>query len=532
MRRTLFLWSSVCLGALLLAACGERDARYGKSSAAVESHGLKGSVALLDEPLNRVLMVTSPANHRLEVTALPIGQNVAAVATSSDLSRLFVLSNGAGDPKGEDFEGPRLSVIEGGAKPKLGPSYELDDPLKKLAVDPEGEWLVAYHASGTVTNPNELVIFDLRNEDRKPVPRTIRSFGGSPEELVFTSALHVPRGGARRFLVVRTQKDVTLIDLAHLDRDEVTIKLPETVQGQSAVPAQVVYSDGEEDDDTDARLAVRLEGSADVVLLELGASSDENKDFSPTVNIVDAEGIPSSIDFVHADAGSLRLAALVPSKRRATLIDPRTTVSETVDMPLGYSQMRRITDDVAKAPEGGDVALLYSPDTKGIAFWQLGQTVGSPFRSVDALNDLPIAVSQVSDVPGAHHTLKILSGASHQGFYVLDLEKREASRLDAITGGYRMTVAPDGGRFWAFSPSSPDFGKTDLDTLHPKNLVTSLNVSALYDIERLDKTRAAIVLHGTDQDDPGDVSITLFDALAPSSADTRFFGGLLLEGLR
>jgi dipeptidyl aminopeptidase/acylaminoacyl peptidase len=530
MRKARTYSSSVLPLALLLAACGERDARFDKGSGTADTRGLKGSVALFDEPLNRVLMLTSPAAGRLDVKPLPIGQNVATVATSADLSRLFVLSNGAGDPSDRDSEGPRLLVIDGGSAPKIERTFELDDPLRKLAVDPEGDWLVAYDADGVITNPNELVLFDLAHEDVDPIPRTIRSFGGSPEELIFTSELHVPEGGARRFLVVRTQKDITLIDLENVDRNEVTIKLPESTEGESLVPLQVVYSDGEEDDDTDARLAVRLKDTSDVVLIELGPSSGD-KDFSPTVNIVDVEGIPSSIDFVHTDGG-LRLAALVPSKLQATLVDPRTTVNETVDMPIGYSQMRRITDSVADAPENGDVALLFSPDAEGIAFWSLGQTSGSPFRSVDALNDLPIAVSSVSDVPGPHRNLKILSGAAFQGFYVLDLEKREASPLNAVRDGFQMNVSPDGGRFWSYLPGSEAFGATDLESLHTKNLVASFGVSALYDIERSDASRAAIALHGSDgYVSNDDVAVTLLDALDPDSAETSYFGGLLLEGL-
>jgi hypothetical protein len=255
------------------------------------------------------------------------------------------------------------------------------------------------------------------------------------------------------------------------------------------------------------------------------------------VNIVDAEGVPSTIDFVRADGGAVRLAALVPSKLQATLIDPNTTVSEKVGLPVGYSQMTRITDAVTDKPAtGDDVALLYSPDQKGLAFWSLGQTVGSPYRSVDALNDLDIAVKDVVDIPGKHTDLKILESASdYNGFYLLDLTKRAAYPLPTKGPGYTLSVAPDGGRFWAFFQGMNDFASTSLDNVHPiPSLVASLPVTALYDIERADKTRAALVMHGTDvpqYSQPTDPAVTLFDALEPNSADTRFFGGLLLGGL-
>ncbi len=53
------------------------------------------------------------------------------------------------------------------------------------------------------------------------------------------------------------------------------------------------------------------------------------------VNIVDVGGEPSFVDFVRTDGG-LRLAALVPSLSDAVLVDPGSTVSEVVDLPLPF----------------------------------------------------------------------------------------------------------------------------------------------------------------------------------------------------
>jgi hypothetical protein len=512
----------------------------------VESYGLSGSVALVDRSLDRLLMVRSPAPDRIDVKSVTLGQNVTAVERSADQSRLFVLSSGSLDETNPDAEHPQLTVVEGSAEAEEEPFvFDLDDPLQKLAVDPLGEWVVAYEAAAVLTNPNELVICSLGEpDDRRATPKTIRSFGGSPKELIFTSALTVPQGGARRFLVARTERDVALIDLAHLNREEVTVRLPETSDGTSSKPAQIVYSDGDPDDDTDARLAVRLENSADVVLLELGPPSGDG-DFTTTVNIVDVGGVPSTIEFVRTDGG-LRLAALVPGRSQATLVDPRTTVTEVIPLPVSYSQMRLITedsgsdepndesDDQANDESGdeSDRALLYSPDQEGIAFWSLGQTSGSPFRSVDA-NDIDIAVSKVTDVPGAHRHLKLLSSESSERLYVLDLKARETIPLNALGTGFETVIAPDGGRFWAYRGyGDKKFASVELEDLHPTSLAVRINVSAVHDIERANGGRAAIVLHGTDgRSYDTDPSLTLFDALDPDSARTRYFGGLFLEGL-
>ncbi len=541
-----FVLGSVCLGTLGAVACGERDSKWSEPVGEVESYGLSGSVALVDRSLDRLLMVRSPEPDRIDVKSVTLGQNVTAVERSADQTRLFVLSSGSLDETNPDAEHPQLMVVDGAAEVEEGEEaepfvFDLDDPLRKLAVDPLGEWVVAYEAAAVLTNPNELVICSLgERDDRRATPKTIRSFGGSPEELIFTSALTVPQGGARRFLVARTDRDVALIDLAHLNREEVTVRLPETSDGTSATPAQIVYSDGDPDDDTDARLAVRLANSADVVLLELGPPSGDG-DFTTTVNIVDVGGVPSTIEFVRTDGG-LRLAALVPGRSQATLVDPRTTVTEVIPLPVSYSQMRLITEDAGSddpndeadgANDESDRALLYSPDQEGIAFWSLGQTSGSPFRSVDA-NDIDIAVSKVTDVPGDYRHLKLLSSEYSSRLYVLDLKERQTFPLNNSLSGLNTVIAPDGGRFWAYAEDyeAKDFASVELETLHPTSLAVRVNVSAVHDIQRASGGRAAIVLHGTDgKGYDTDPSLTLFDALDPDSARTRYFGGLFLEGL-
>ena len=520
MKKTWIAWG------VLLAACGGRDARWEASYESTTSYGLHGAVALQDAALDRFLLVTSPAAHEIDVTPIPVGKNVTAVAVSPNKRRMFVLSKGEQPRYRPDDERPRLIVIDGGTRPKLESSFDLDDPLSKLAIDPQGEWIAAYEADSTVTNPNEIVLFSLEDGVTRR-SKTIRSFGGFPLELVFTDPLTLPSGSARRFLVVRTDRDITLVDLSDLDRSEITVKLPETEEGKSTRPAQVVFDDGDPDEPGDARLAVRLQGESDIVLLDLGAASGD-REFTITPNIVDAGGGPSAIDFVRTDGG-LRLAALVPTRKQATLVDPETTATETVTFPVAYSSMTRITDAVSSPPVGGDVALLWSKDARGIAFWSLGQTSGTPYRSIDA-NDLDLAVGAVIDVPAPNRHLKLLSSENADRFFILDLEKRQTFPMLTRQQGFEVTVAPDGGRLWAYREGSGELSSVELTDLHPTALSVRLGVSRVHDIRRGGSGRAALVLHGTDGSS-GRASVTLLDAQSPDSADSRFFDGLYLEGL-
>jgi hypothetical protein len=514
----------------LLSGCGDRADKWDAPAGEARSVGLVGAVAIMDEPLDRVLMVSSPRSYEVKTQSFDVGENVAALATSVDRDTLFVLSQGVQPRRNSGDELPSVTVIHAGPDPSLEQRFWLTDPMQALSVDPREEWLVAFRGDSTVTNPNEFVLLPLDDRsDRQSV--TIRSFGGVPEEVVFTDELVMPVGPQRRFLVVRTDRDIALIDLLDLDSEEVTVQTPSTNHGTQARPAQVVFDPGRPSSDDDlgdpARIGVRLEGEPDVMLLELGEpASDSARDFKVNFNIVNVGGVPSAIEFVHTDFG-LRLAALVPTRAQAKLVDPATTVVESVDFPKPYSKLTRVTSE----DDGAELALLYSPDVPGIAFWALGRASGALSKSVEQ-NEIDMSVTAVRDVPGDLSHLKILEGAQASRFFVLDLEKRQTFPMLTATQGFTVNVAPDGGRAWAFHNARTEFASIGLSDLHPTSLSAKVPVSAVYDIEREDGSRAALVLHGTDAASvKGSLGVTLFDAEAPDSADTRFFGGLLLEGL-
>jgi len=516
------------LSAGLLAGCGERADKWDAPAGEARSLGLVGAAAILDAPLHRVLMLTSPRQYEVDTHSFNVGKNVAVMATSEDRDTLFVLSKGVQPRRNPGDELPSVTVIEAGPSPKLAHRFELTDPMQALSVDPREEWLVAFKGDSTVTNPNEFVLLPLAGaETRQSV--TIRSFGGVPEEVVFTDELVVPAGPDRRFLIVRTDRDIALVDLRELESEEVTVQTPSTSQGAKAHPAQVVFDPGRPATDEDfgepARIGVRLEGEPDVMLLELGEPAEgSTRDFKINFNIVNVGGVPSAIEFVHTDFG-LRLAALVPSRSDAKLIDPTTTVVESVQFPKPYSKLTRV-----EAAEG-EFALLYSPDVPGIAFWALARASGTLSKSVEQ-NEIDLSVSAVRDVPGSLSHLKILEGNQATRFFVLDLEQRQTFPMLTETQGFTVNVAPDGRRAWAFHRARTEFASVELSDLHPTSLSVKLPVSAVYDIEREDGSRAALALHGTDDASrKGTLGVTLFDAEEPDSADTRFFGGLLLEGL-
>lgn len=505
--------------------CSPSETHFQAPLEDAEPVALLGTVVVPDHALNRALFLTAPSKDELSVETIEIGQNVAAMEASFDLTQLHVLSRGVVPRRSDEDERPRLTVYDGAARSakRVVTTFELDDPMERLALDQEGRWVAAFGGDAKLVNPNELVLFDLTQTDGETQSKTIRSFGGAPVELLFTEELSVPGAAARRFLIVRTDRDVTLVDLLEIEQPEVTIKLPDDGSGGTPRPLQIVYDDGDPADDTDTRMAVRLEGSSDVVIIGLNESSIEGRAYSPVLNIVDVGGVPSAIDFVRTDGG-LRLAALVPTLRRATLVNPETTLVEVVSLPDAFSSMRRITSIVSEAPEGGDVALLWG-SSKNIAFWSLGSTSETPYRSVDTA-ELSFVVSRVLDVPPPNAHMKILRGPGSDVF-VLDLDKRQSFPLNTSYDDAQITVAPDGERLWAFEGTSQWFSSVRLEDLHPQALYADKGVDGVFDIERADGGRAAVALHLREGWDA-----TLLDAKEPDSADTDYFPALQLKGLQ
>ncbi len=178
------------------------------------------------------------------------------------------------------------------------------------------------------------------------------------------------------------------------------------------------------------------------------------------------------------------------------------------------------------------MALLWSSQTSGVAFWSLGKTTGTPYRSVDPY-DIAIAVKQVIDVPGDTYAhLKVLESTGSAEFYILDLDKRTSSPMLTDQAGFALSMSPDGQRVWAYRPGTPEFARVNLADLHPTSLTVERDVAAVYEIERLDGGRAVLAMHEAGGMSTGAVGATVLDALTPDTADSRFYGGLMLGGAR
>jgi len=483
--------------ALAGSACGDRPDVYDAPiETQLQAFALVDRVALLDRPANRVALLTPKAGQELDRRFVGVGRSTVRAEASPDQRRLFVLSAGDVPRRKDKNERPSLTVVEGAGARR----FELESPHSGFSIDPKGRYvaLFAAPAAGTVQtafveNPNEIVIINLKTPTNAAVaPRTLRSFGGRPQRVSFTDPLSLP-GGQRRLLVVETDQDVHLLDLDNIRatprRPEITMRLTSGATAASVKPAAIVVDDGDPARNDDARIGVRAANDSSVFMFTLVPAPATQvaeepgtvlNDFFPEPNQTDVGGIPSDIQFVRTDGG-LRLAAVVPTARKAVLVDPTTSITIDVQLTEPYSRMSLITSVVGGAA-GAATALPYRP----------GGPRDKNYRTVEVVS-LASSIERVRDVPPPRPELKVLEGQGSGGFFVLNLASRTAAPLTTLAQP-TIHVAPDGQRLWAYQRGSLQLAQVTLENLHPIPLPLDRPIDSVFDVVRADGGRSLLAL--------------------------------------
>ncbi len=416
----------------------------------------------------------------------------------------------------------------------------LTDPLAGLSVDSTGHWAVLYPSTGSfqpfVENPNELVVVDLSQSPgtTPAMAHTLMSFGGHPQRFTFTPELNLPGIGKHPLLIVESDQGLSLLRLDDpTSPPEITVPLTNGADTTLLTPAGVTVFAGDV-----PRIGVRLANDSDVVALQFVANVDSagkpiGNGFLPTVNLTDVGAIPSDLAFVQTDSG-LRLAALVPSRSKATLIDPVTSLTQDVALPAPYQNLSVVTGSLGPSGCDGatattsDVALLWNGSTtsgqEGVAFWQLGQTGCQPYRSIQTIGITDV-VADVMDVPAPNATLKVLATRNANAFYVLNLANRTAAPLVTYSSNIGLSVSPLGEQVWSYTPGGTSVFATDFAHEVPRSLLIERQVGAVFEVDRgAGADPAVIVLH-----DEGGLGATVYDAATLDDASRRLYSGLLLE---
>lgn len=383
-----YRWMGIVLTAGLL-ACGSQDESLDRALDLLDPVALESTLVMVDKAAPQAFLLDTnadPLPTEPIVVELPHGPSRALRRNAQD--EALVLCQGRRADREHDEEPATLVALRPNGRTR---EYELGNPFDKLEQSPDGRYAFLFKSKSGSTgrlldNPNEVALVDLdKDPDDDAVSiRTLRSFGDSPESVVFSPEMSIA-GEDRRLAVVLSATNVTLIDLGHLDHRETTVQL--AGDGDSKVTPQQVLFNREAPE-----LYVRGTGSPDVFVFNLSQRAGESEtedgelrnDFRPFIDQLGVGGNPSAMA-LYDDPTGPRLLVL-SSGRLASVVEASTSQVVSVQLPNEASDVLLFTAPSPRDDESKPRALLYRPGQSTVMFLDLVDLEERGTRNLETLD--------------------------------------------------------------------------------------------------------------------------------------------------
>jgi hypothetical protein len=489
------------------------------------------AVVTADEAAKRIVVIVPSADGELTRTYLPLTSPPRQMLVSDDGARVFVLTEGVAKTRTAPAVAPELVVVAVSGSAVSDVRYPMASNLGRLWLDPLGTYVAvtstSSDAGALVSNPDALALvkLDAPPSATNPAVRTLARNANVGNSLVFSPTLTTPRG-AKRFLVGIGAREVALVDLAAAFGGSPVpdAKVPLTSAGATASlqPSAVRFDDGDPATSDDARLAFSLAGEGSILTATLAsneAPAAGESDLRAVVNLTDVGAPVSDFDFLVTAEGR-RIAALTPTKRRAVLADPSTSLTTPVPLARAYASLR-----VLPAADRTTV-LLAQPggSTAAVALWDVPLTADQPYRAVESVVDVG-NLETVRPIPGSASKF-LVTASSGRELVVLDAATRSASPV-RVADASSVLLARDGQRAYVVPSYGPTtFASVSLQTFASTAFTAGDPRGTVGELRRADGSPLVAVVHGTDG-----ASLSLFDPLRPDALGVRW-DDLHLDGVR
>lgn len=516
---------------LLTAACHPRDEAWDLSLDPLPPV-TAGAAMFFVVPASARAVVTNLAQPEGAPRQVAVGTDPVLVQARNDgatpRGEALVLSRGARGDLGVDPEPGSLTAI-----PSAGAArrYALGSPFNALSQTDDGRYAMAYFrpqsASGRLLyNPNEVAVVDLDAppSSTNPTPRTVRSFGGVPNSVVFSPGIEIG-GVSRRFAVVLSDAYVTLLDLDHPARPEVTVRLTLPEDPRAIRPEQVLF------DVAEATIYLRAAASNDVYVLKLNAVSATDaaqNDYRPTINQLAAGRSPADLALI-GEAGMRRLLVVSPGSRDARVIDARANTVTTVPLDAAANRILLFTGASPSNPAARAQALLYAVDgaTQAVSFLELTDIDARRAQNVETLN---LGRGVQSALPLLDRGVVMLGHQTSAGLgqlSLLDLARRTAAPIFAEVSLTGAQFDSDRRSLWIAPRGSNRLGFIDLQTFRPGEIRLDASTERVVPLrgDAAGRNRVVAVHEGAGG------WISLIDANDPRRASVRSLRGYLLSDL-
>jgi hypothetical protein len=477
MRTYLIVWA--CTLAIAAAAC-DRPAGFERPRQVLGPIPLEDRIAYVDAARDVVIVVEADAEAPL-IHHYAIGRGAVYARPAPDGKHLAVITRGEeAIYAGQIDEEPTLWYLDATDPDAQPVAYPIGSPFDRLAIatspGPSGHPVaVAYFGGevraddGVFRNPNEIAIIDLGlapGEDN-PTPKTVRSFGATPDGVILSPPMRVAGSDAppRTFAFVLAEGQLAVIDTEHPTRRDISIRLDGV--GERVLPREIVF-------EPDAGLAyLRSDGARDVLEIELvsraiRAGDAQGNDFLPVLAELGAGGGPADIEVFEDGGGRRLILAATPSTRELALIDAATGGFTTVSTPDPISRITLFPQGEGAVPR---VALLSStgparPRVHLLSLDELADEL-APVR-IETI-ELGQPVLDVVPVPGrelgmlVHDDARTILG-------LLDVTVGTVAPLQGVGRLDAYAFSSGGSHLVGLTSGASRVGLVDLDTLHPTDI--------------------------------------------------------------
>ncbi len=484
--------------------------------------------------------ILDPADASLFPRMEGVGTAPVAAVKRNGSNQMLVLSYGDSGSADKAAIPAQLDIVDASAASAV---YPLAGRFDGLAQSVDGRFAVLYHSSSTQTtsdtglfNPNEMTIVDFTPPANPSAPlltsKSIRSLGGVPTRIEFSPPFAFS-GGARTLAVVLSQNYVTILDLEHADRTEISVPLCPQSSGCNFSPDQILF------DPASLDIYVRAGNAMDIfqiALTDLGpaAATGTNNDFHASLSMLSVGANPASM-VLYGSGAATRLAVVAPANRSLVVIDPSTShtlaiatsipantiVPFTVSSPTGMPKYQAMLVDTLL----GSTSVLF-------ADLELVETTGGL-----SLTDYALSTSASAVQPLVDQGIAVLVAgryAAGTAFTVVDLATRSFNDIGAgsqFGSPYFETRTPS--RLWSAYEGS---GLSYLNLVArgaQGSLVTNLIWLDQYivGIHALNQTSTDGHRYlAVEQNDPNAIgNLTFLDADAPDRATARTAYGFLFS---
>ncbi len=524
--RRLSLFTLIVCGAV---ACRERDRRIDEPLDVLGPVSIAGGLMYTERSRSLAFFVDLSDDRGLVRTAA-LGHDPVVLAARPGQPEAVVLSRGERGRTGVRPEAATVTAVP--AAPGVAArTYTVGSPFNAMALTDDGRFALVYFRPETAMgrllfNPNEIAVVDLQAPagPGNPVLRTVRSFGGIPNSVVFSPPISI-RGERRTIAVVLSDAYVTLIDLNHLDRSEVSVRLTLPEDPRAIGPQQVLF------DVDDPTLYIRASASNDVYVVRLNETMPDGptgNDFRPTINQLGAGREPADMALFGAGAAR-RLLVVSRASQEVRVVDARSNAIAVV--PLD-ARADRVLMFEGPAPHDTVVArraLLYSADASAsaVTFLDLGDVEQRRGQNVETIQ-LGRAIRVALPLPDRNAVMfEHVETSSAGRLSLLDLHRRTASPIFAEVSLQGAQFDGDRQLLWVAPQTGTRLGYIDLRSYHPGEVRLDANVSSVVPIvgDPMGRNRVA-ALHNS-----AGGHLTVIDGADPLR-DTAFaLRGFVLTGV-